>query len=75
MWMIAGKNKTMRVYIIEVISKSDPTVRKISQEGFPTFESAQNWCRKKPEIKEELQNGWIFVSKDYEYRIHDVLVR
>ena len=75
MWMIAGKNKTMREYIIETISKSDPTVRKISQEGFPTFESAQDWCRKKPEIKEELQNGWRFIGNDCGYWIHDVLVR
>lgn len=65
----------MRVYIIEVISNFNSQITKISQEGFKTFEAAQDWCRKKPEIKEELQNGWIFVSKDYEYRIHDVLVR
>lgn len=65
----------MRVYIIEVVSNSNPPVTKISQEGFYTLEAAQDWCRGKHGIKEELQNGWIFVSKDYEYRIRDVLVR
>lgn len=65
----------MKIYIIEVISNSDHSALKISQEGFSTFEAAQDWCRKKPGIKEELQNGWRFVAEDCEYRIHDILVR
>lgn len=64
----------MRVYVIEVISYN-PYGTKISQEGFYTLEAAQDWCRKKPEIKEELQNGWRFIGNDCEYWIHDVLVR
>lgn len=63
----------MKVYIIEVISRN-VTGRKISQDGFKTFEAAQNWCRNKPEIK-ELQSGWKFISDDYAYIIHEVLVR
>lgn len=65
----------MRIYIIESISKSDPLAVKISQEGFRTFDDARNWCRNKPGIKEELQNGWMFIAEDCEYRIHDILVR
>lgn len=64
----------MRVYIVQTITNSKPTISKISQEGFSTFEAAQDWCRKKPGIKEELQNGWRFVAEDYEYKIHDILV-
>lgn len=63
----------MRVYIIEVISRN-LTGRKVSQEGFKTFEAAQDWCRNKPRVT-EYENGWKFVSDDYEYRIHEVLVR
>lgn len=63
----------MRVYIIEVISRN-LSGSKISQEGFKTLESAQTWCRNKPGVT-EYQNGWKFVSDDYKYRIHDILVR
>lgn len=65
----------MRIYIIEVISNSNHQASKISQDGFYTLEDAQDWCRKRPGIKEELQNGWRFIAEDYEYRIHDILMR
>lgn len=65
----------MRIYIVQTITNSKPTISKISQEGFITFDDARNWCRNKPGIKEELQNGWMFITDDYEYRIHDVIVR
>lgn len=64
----------MRVYIVEVISNSNPSASKISQDGFFKFEDAQKWCRKRLGIKKELQNGWKFIADDYEYRIHDILV-
>ena len=47
---------------------------KISQDGFKSFEAARDWCRNKPDIQ-ELDNGWRFIANDYEYRIHDILVR
>lgn len=65
----------MKIYIAQVISNLNPLTIRISQEGFRTFEAARDWCRKKPGIKEELQNGWRFVAEDCEYRIHDILVR
>ena len=64
----------MKVYIVEVISNSSPLSIKISQDGFKSFEAARNWCRNKPDIQ-ELDNGWRFIANDYEYRIHDILVR
>lgn len=64
----------MKVYIIEVISNSNPPVSKISQEGFKTFEAARDWCCNKSGIKEELQNGWRFIADNCEYRIYDILV-
>ena len=73
MTIFYGENY-MKVYIIEVISNPYAPVSKISQEGFKTFEAAQVWCRNKPGVT-EYDNGWEFVSDDYEYRIHEVLVR
>lgn len=64
----------MRVYIVQTITNSNPTTSKISQEGFRTFKDARNWCQNKPCIK-ELDNGWRFIADDYEYMIHEVLVR
>ena len=65
----------MKIYIGQVISNLNPLTIRISQEGFRTVEAARDWGRKKPGIKEELQNGWRFVAEDCEYRIHDILVR
>lgn len=64
----------MKVYVIEVISLSNPFESKISQEGYFTLKSAQDWCRKKPGAI-EINNGWAFESDDYEYMIHEILVR
>ena len=64
----------MKVYIIQVISNPYAPVSKLSQEGFKTYEAARDWCLNKPGTK-EVENGWKFISDDYEYRIHDVLVR
>lgn len=64
----------MRIYIVQVITKSSPTISKISQEGFKTFDNARSWCRNKPGVK-ELDNGWGFIADDCEYWIHDILVR
>lgn len=64
----------MKVYIIEVVSHPFAPVNKISQEGFKTLEDAKNWCRNKPGAKES-RNGWKFISDDYEYGIHEVLVK
>lgn len=69
----------MRVYIIEVISNSDPLQIKISQEGYLTLEAAQKWCQSRPGIVKEKDNGydnpWIFRSGDYTYKIHDVIIK
>ena len=65
----------MKIYIVQVISNFNPLAIRISQEGFKTFEDARDWCRNKPGIKEELQDGWGFIAEDYEYWIHDILVR
>lgn len=64
----------MRIYIVQAITNSSPTISKISQEGFKTFDDARSWCRNKPGVK-ELDNGWRFIADDYEYRIHDIFVR
>lgn len=64
----------MRIYVIQVISNPYGPVSKLSQEGFKTYEAARDWCRNKPNVK-ELDNGWKFISDDYEYRIHEILVR
>lgn len=64
----------MRIYIVQAITNSNPTISKISQEGFRTFEAARDWCRNKPDVR-ELDNGWRFIGNDCEYWIHDVLVR
>lgn len=64
----------MRIYIVQAITNSNPTISKISQEGFKTFNDARNWCRNKPGVK-ELDNGWKFIAEECEYRIHDVIVR
>ena len=64
----------MRIYIVEIAS-DESFISKISQEGFKTFEAARDWCRNKPGILRELQNGWKFIAEDYIYRIHDILVR
>ena len=63
----------MKVYIIQVISNPHAPVSKLSQEGFKTYEAARDWCLKKPGTK-EVENGWKFISDDYEYRIHKILV-
>ena len=65
----------MKVYVIEVISISNPFKSKVSQEGYSTLEAARDWCRNKPGILKELQNGWKFIAEDYIYRIHDISVR
>ena len=64
----------MRVYIIQVISNPYAPVSKLNQEGFKTYKAARNWCVNKPGVK-EVDNGWKFISDDYEYRIHEVLVK
>ena len=63
----------MRIYIVEIVS-DESFISKISQEGFKTFEAARDWCRNKPGAI-EINNGWAFESDDYEYMIHEVLVR
>ena len=57
----------MRIYIVEIMSRDESFISKISQEGFKTFEAARDWCRNKPGILRELQNGWKFIAKDYIY--------
>ena len=64
----------MRIYIVQAITNSNPTISKISQEGFKTFDDARNWCRNKLGVK-ELDNGWGFIAEECEYWIHDILVR
>lgn len=64
----------MRIYVIQVISNPYAPVSKLSQEGFKTYEAARNWCLNKAGTK-EVENGWKFISDDYEYRIHEILVR
>lgn len=64
----------MRIYIVQAITNSNPTISKISQEGFRTFEAARDWCRNKPDVR-ELDNGWRFIAESCEYWIHDILVR
>lgn len=64
----------MIVYIVEVKQKTSQT-SKISQDGFKSLESAQNWCRNRANIQEEVNNGRKFIAEDYEYVIHDILVR
>ena len=64
----------MRIYIVQVVSNPYAPISKISQEGFKTLEAARDWCRNKHGVT-EYENGWKFVSDDYEYRIHEVLVR
>lgn len=65
----------MRIYIVEIVSDESVFISKVSQEGFRTFEAARDWCRNKPGILRELQNGWKFIAEDRIYRIHDILVR
>ena len=50
---------------------------KTDQDGeysFLLYEAARDWCLNKPGTK-EVENGWKFISDDYEYRIHEILVR
>lgn len=64
----------MKVYIVEVVENSSQT-SKISQDGFKSFEDAQKWCRSRTHVQVEENNGWKFIAEDYEYVIHDILIR
>lgn len=65
----------MKIYVIDVITRSNPPIHKISQDGFQTFEEAREWCRNRQDVVEEAENGWKFISDKYEYCIIEVLVK
>ncbi|MBR1374282.1 hypothetical protein IJ556_07535 [bacterium] len=67
-----------RVYIIECENRKTGDKR-VSQEGYYDLDDAQRYCESRPETDQssdpKFAKGFRYVSLDYYYTIHEVIIR